>query len=213
MGGQVIIIIMRAEIGSCSTHANITVLSCTATSLHCESTWVSPGSNINNKHSSQLRKPNNRPCGAMAGKSIAEHEETASDPGQSEFCKACLAGRTKVVAACGTECHTSRLELLLTSHILGELSREGPTFFRPESVAKEGGGEGKDETEKTGKKKKTDPEAKPGPKKKPRKTKKAEGEEAGGEDEDDEDEQEDPKPKKKPRKGKKVEDEDDAGRK
>ena len=169
-------------------------------------------------------------------KAIAEHEETVFSasiapselyqelvasycatavvdlsPAQGELCKACLASRTKVVAVCGTECHASRLELLLTSHILGELSREGSTFFRPESVAKEGGGEGKDDTEKTGKKKKIDPEAKPGPKKKPRKTKKAEGEEAGGEDEDDEDEQEDPKPKKKPRKGKKEEDEDDAG--
>ena len=62
-------------------------------------------------------------------------------------------------------------------------------------MAKEGGGEGKDETEKTGKKKKIDPEAKPGPKKKPRKTKKAEGEEAGGEGEDDETSRRTPSPR------------------
>ena len=115
-------------------------------------------------------------------KAIAEHEETVFSasiapselyqelvasycatavvdlsPAQGELCKACLASRTKVVAVCGTECHASRLELLLTSHILGELSREGSTFFRPESVAKEGGGEGKDDTEKTGKKRRSIP--------------------------------------------------------
>lgn len=126
-------------------------------------------------------------------------------PAQGEFCKACLASRTKAVAVCGTESHGSRLELLLTAHILGELSREGSTFFRPESVAKEGeGGDGKDETETdktSGKKKKPNPDAKtePKPKKKSRKTKK-ESEDA---DPEEEEEGTDPKPKKKPRKAKK----------
>ena len=134
-------------------------------------------------------------------------------PCPCEFCKACLASRTKVVAVCGTESHGSRLELLLTDHILGELSREGSTFFRPESVAKDNVN-GKDETEadkkKTGSgKKKIEPDAKTEakPKKKPRKLKKEE-EEA---DENDDDEgAEDPKPKKKPRKIKKEEDEEDG---
>ena len=79
-------------------------------------------------------------------------------PAQGKFCEACLASRTKAVAVCGTESHGSRLELLLTAHILGELSREGSIFFRPESVAKEGeGSDGKDktETDKTSGKKKS----------------------------------------------------------
>ena len=134
-------------------------------------------------------------------------------PAQGEFCKACLASRTKVVAVCGTESHGSRLELLLTDHILGELSREGSTFFRPESVAKDNENvNGKDETDAgktTGKKKKIEPDAKTEakPKKKPRKLKKEE--EEANENDDDEG-AEDPKPKKKPRKIKKEEDEEDG---
>ena len=100
---------------------------------------------------------------------------------------------------------------------MGELSREGSTYFRPESVAKEGeeskGGKGKDGAEEKSKKKKIDPDAKAGAKKKIRKTKKnAEEEEAGEDGEEDEEEQEDTsaKPKKKPRKAKKDDEEADG---
>ena len=97
----------------------------------------------------------------------------------------------KVVAACGTECHASRLELITPDEPWASCLVKGPPSFDPSHGGKK--------------------KAKPGPQKKPRKTKKAEGEETGGEGEDDLDEQEDPKPKKKPRKAKKEEDEDDAG--
>ena len=85
-------------------------------------------------------------------------------PGQGEFLKASLASRTKAIAICGTEVHGSRLELLLTEYILSELSREGSTFYRPESVAKD-----EDETKKenkideAGSKKRTKNAAKPNP--------------------------------------------------
>lgn len=128
-------------------------------------------------------------------KAIAEHEETVFStsispselyqelvasycaaavvdlsPAQGEFCKACLASRTKIVAVCGTESHASRLELVLTDHILGELSREGSTYFRPESVAKEGeeskGGKGKDGAEEKSKKRRSIPTPRLAPRKK-----------------------------------------------
>ena len=118
-------------------------------------------------------------------------------PGQGEFLKGCLASRTKAVAVCGTELHGTRLELLLTDYILGELSREGSTFYRPEL---------KDETE-AGPKKKPKSEAKPKAvdKKRPRKSKKDE------EDADDDEFAEVKKPKtKKPKKNVKQEDQEDG---
>ena len=96
-------------------------------------------------------------------------------PGQGEFLKASLASRTKAIAICGTEVHGSRLELLLTEYILSELSREGSTFYRPESVAKD-----EDETKKenkideAGSKKRTKNAAKPNPVEKKRRKNKDE---------------------------------------
>ncbi|CAK9048313.1 Uncharacterized protein SCF082_LOCUS26923 [Durusdinium trenchii] len=124
-----------------------------------------------------------------------------ASPAQGEFLKACLSNRTKAVAICGTESHGACLELLLTDHVLGELSREGSTFFRPDSVSKD------DEEDKqgTGPKKEAEPKKKqpkrkageveePQPKKgrgKPKKVEKGEG----GEEEEAEE-----KPKKKNKK-------------
>ena len=96
-------------------------------------------------------------------------------PGQGEFLKASLASRTKAIAICGTEVHGSRLELLLTEYILSELSREGSTFYRPESVAKD-----EDETKKenkideAGSKKRPKNAAKPNPVEKKRRKNKDE---------------------------------------
>lgn len=58
-------------------------------------------------------------------------------PGQGEFLKACLPHRTKAVCICGTDAHASKLEMLLTAFILTELSREGSTYYRADSVAKD----------------------------------------------------------------------------
>ena len=130
-------------------------------------------------------------------------------PAQGEFCKACLATRTKVIAVCGTDSHASRLELLLTDHILGELSREGSTFFRPETLEKDttAGEEGPQEP-KTKKKKGSEvsePKPKASEKKRGRKHK------HNGQDQEPEEEEPEKVEKKKPRngKGKKEDDQEE----
>ena len=82
-------------------------------------------------------------------------------PGQGELLKACLATRTKVVAVVGSDAHGSRLELLLTDYILSELSREGSTFFRPESLQKDDQEDEGKEDEETAKKKNRLPPRRP----------------------------------------------------
>lgn len=126
-------------------------------------------------------------------------------PGQGEFLKACLALRTKAVAICGTDAHASRLELSLTDYILTELSREGSTFYRPESVPKEVSQEGEDIEPKPKKKPRTETkgaETKAEKKKRGRKPKGGEEEHEGGE------EGTDDSKKKKPKKGTEPQGED-----
>ncbi|OLQ06393.1 hypothetical protein AK812_SmicGene10330 [Symbiodinium microadriaticum] len=54
-------------------------------------------------------------------------------PGQGECCKAALALRVPIVAICGSEAHSQRLELLLTEYIFQEQRRESSTFYRAEA--------------------------------------------------------------------------------
>lgn len=135
-----------------------------------------------------------------------------ASPAQGEFLKAALSTRTKAVAICGTESHCARLELLLTEFILAELCREGSTFYRPDSVSKDG-----DEEEK----KADEPKKKADSKKKPKRAaedetqvakKKARKPKAAAEEEEqDETEAEEPKKKSKKTKKKKEEPEAEEG--
>lgn len=117
-------------------------------------------------------------------------------PGQGEFLKACLPHRTKAVCICGTDAHASKLEMLLTAFILTELSREGSTYYRADSVAK-------DEEDKVAdpKKKPRKTDSKAAPKKRTRK--------GNNQEEEPVNEEGTEAPKKKHKK-KKVEEEDDA---
>eukprot|EP00438_Fugacium_kawagutii_P024673 Skav230600 [mRNA] locus=scaffold168:96734:100132:- [translate_table: standard] len=130
-----------------------------------------------------------------------------ASPGQGELLKAALTSRTKAVAICGTESHAARLELLLTDFVLGELTREGSTFYRPDSVSKDGDEEDKTEapqkveTKKQAKTRKAENEG-AAPKKKQRKPSAAAAEEAGEETTE--------KPPKKTKKPKKEAEEDEG---
>ena len=126
-------------------------------------------------------------------------------PGQGEFLKAALSTRTKAVAICGTESHCARLELLLTEYLLGELSREGSTFYRPESVSKDDTVEVPNKAEPKKKSKKVTENAEPEPVKKKARKAKGAGEEGAGEDKPKAEE-----PKKKAKKTTKKEEEQEA---
>ena len=122
-----------------------------------------------------------------------------ASPAQGDLLKAALSSRTKAVAICGTESHSARLELLLTDYVLAELSREGSTFYRPDSVSKDTKEEDVAEvpTKETKKrpKKTADDDAGEAPPKKPRQSKLPAAAE--------EDEGDAPEPKKKNKKPKK----------
>ncbi len=111
----------------------------------------------------------------LYGELISSYSATSVvdlSPGQGEFLKACLAARTKSLAVVHTESHAKHLELLCTDFVLSELSREGSTFFRPETAAKDE--EEESEAEKS-KKTKKEKKAKDSDKKPPKRKQEDEG--------------------------------------
>ena len=89
-----------------------------------------------------------------------------ASPAQGEMLKACLTMRRPCFAICGTECHSKKLEILMTEFVLEEMGRQGSTFYQPDMEKKDdekddegkGGEEDGEETSKP--KKKEDAEAK-----------------------------------------------------
>ena len=139
-----------------------------------------------------------------------------ASPGQGE--KACLLQRLPVLAVCGTEGHSKKLEIAMTEFVFQEQLREGSTFYNPEmSLEKEDEKADEEKDAKADKPVKTKPATKP----KPRPPKKGKDDKEQEEKEPAEDKKRpggtdgDEKPAKKPKTkktGKEAkEDEEDGG--
>ena len=88
-----------------------------------------------------------------------------ASPGQGEMLKACLLQRLPVLAVCGTEGHSKKLEIAMTEFVFQEQLREGSTFYNPEMSLEKEDENADEENQKDAKaeKAKTKPVTKPKP--------------------------------------------------